>query len=265
MPVIGFLKAGQMSDDSLSLSGCSILVTRPQAQSANLLRLIREAEGNPIAFPLIQVEPVEPVNLPASANTVIVVSANAAHAGHTYIKQLDSVIIAVGTATAAALQSYGIEPAYVDTGDNSSESLLKAGVLANVAGQTVIIVRGEGGRGLLADGLRERGAEVSYLEVYRRVPARADVKILYESMLENRLDIVTVTSVGILEQLLEICTDDLLQSLRALPVLVISERIARRARESGFVHVIVCRPGDANMLSALQVWWQQTVKENNRD
>jgi uroporphyrinogen-III synthase len=74
----------------------------------------------------------------------------------------------VGQGTARALQDFDIDAIYPSLA--SSEGLLALPQFSEVAGQSVLIVRGEGGRETLRQGLSQRGANVTYLEVYRRQP-----------------------------------------------------------------------------------------------
>ncbi|MCB1685938.1 MAG: uroporphyrinogen-III synthase, partial [Pseudomonadales bacterium] len=84
-------------------------------------------------------------------------------------------VLAVGTATAAALTAAGVSVSV--SGDRrgarlqGSERLLASTALQEVKGQSILIVCGEGGRMLLADTLRRRGADVQLLRCYRRRPA----------------------------------------------------------------------------------------------
>lgn len=57
---------------------------------------------------------------------------------------------------------------------NDSDALLALPPLQQLSGQTVLIVRGDGGRPQLGETLARRGARVHYAEVYRRVPVEAD-------------------------------------------------------------------------------------------
>ncbi|WP_275576186.1 uroporphyrinogen-III synthase [Aquitalea magnusonii] len=66
------------------------------------------------------------------------------------------------------------------TAGSDSEALLALPQLADVAGQHWLIVRGQGGRALLADTLCARGAQVSLAEVYQRVDGRPDWRLLDE-------------------------------------------------------------------------------------
>ena len=74
--------------------------------------------------------------------------------------------LSVGPGTAAELAKYGIRSEYPAAA--GSEGLLKLPILQTVSGSRVLIIRGSGGRELLAIELARRGAQVAYLEVYRR-------------------------------------------------------------------------------------------------
>lgn len=62
-----------------------------------------------------------------------------------------------------------------------SEALLALPELGAVRGQRILIVRGEGGRTLLADTLAARGAQVDHAVVYRRLPLPPDLAALRQS------------------------------------------------------------------------------------
>src|SRR5690606_2690658 len=78
---------------------------------------------------------------------------------------------AVGETTARALQTHGLRVSALtaaETGAMNSETLLSEPELREVAGEKIIIFRGCGGRGHMGEILRERGAHVSYCELYQR-------------------------------------------------------------------------------------------------
>src|SRR5690606_1108339 len=76
---------------------------------------------------------------------------------------------AVGAGSAAPLRAAGVSVPGPDQ-DATSEGLLALPAFAQVAGQRVLVIRGEGGRDVLRAGLVARGARVSFCELYRRVP-----------------------------------------------------------------------------------------------
>lgn len=81
-------------------------------------------------------------------------------------------VLAVGASTAAALKEAGISVSLPEDRRGAklqgSERLLASTDLQAVKGRSILIVCGEGGRMLLADTLRRRGAEVQQLRCYRR-------------------------------------------------------------------------------------------------
>lgn len=78
---------------------------------------------------------------------------------------------AVGPTSAAAIAKVVGRPVNCPWRQHNSESLLEFPELADVKGQRWLIVRGKGGRDLVAETLTARGADVTFLEVYQRLQA----------------------------------------------------------------------------------------------
>jgi len=261
-----------------SLNGLRVLVTRPTLQAQGLVTLLHQHNGRAVEFPTIEIKPLE---LPISVRRiienldqyaqVIFVSSNAARIGCDlfvdYWPQwpLDIDWIAVGDSTAKVMSDQGLMPIVPDS--HNSEGLLELLQLKNVSGNKILIVRGLGGRPLLAETLTSRGGIVELAEIYqRKTPAYNDDELL-AILSPSKLDIVLVTSVESLTNLCAIVGDDLTQ-LQQIPLLVVSERIALIAKKAGFGNVsagsetLLTANGasDQAILNALQ----QYVKFNNK-
>lgn len=255
-----------------SLANTVVLVTRPMHQAQHLCSLI-EAEGaRTILFPVLEIQ--DPQDNSAVLNLVnrldefdiaIFISANAV------TKAMDLVlprrdwpchlkIAVVGTRTAAALQEYGLTVDICPEEKFNSESLLALAEMRNVAGKKIVIFRGEGGRELLADTLRQRGADIEYAEVYRRskpvdTPEHCAPK-LEQILAIHRVDVIVVTSNESLRNLWEIAGPSGQQQLLQMPLAVISPRTAALAQELGFKHPAVIAPeaNDEGLVTAIKVW-----------
>jgi len=243
------------------LDGLNILVTRPPSQAAWLCDEIRQRAGNPILLPLLEIHPL-PVDdtlrralaqLPDS-DFLIFVSANAVIHGLPWLSAMPGTLQvgAIGEATATRLREAGLEVDLVPTRFDS-EGLLNLPQLQDIQGRRVMIVRGMGGREKLAEVLRSRGAQLSYLEVYRRqCPAwNADA---VETAL--RADIITVTSSEALENLAALSHRPGGEALLHKPLVVFHQRIAGRAHELGFTlnPVVSAQASDVALLAALLQW-----------
>lgn len=165
-----------------SLEGVGVLVTRPAGQAAELVSAIEAAGGRAIVFPVIEIVPRSPQDIASDLaglpdpDIVIFVSRNAVEHGLAWSG--DGAIAAVGPATAAAIEAAARVVDIRPASGFDSESLLAEPALREVRKKTIRIIRGIGGRELLARTLRDRGATVDYLEVYaRRTPDYPETEI----------------------------------------------------------------------------------------
>lgn len=247
------------------LAGLTVLVTRPAGQAEGLCKLIAEAGGEPVPAPLLNIAPVanpapalERLNLPPGWDWLIFISANA-------VRQLAAIegwngpgartrIAAVGEATAATLQAAGLPIDLVPDPPFNSEALLADPRLTEVAGQRILIVRGEGGREWLATALRDRGAATEYAEVYRRLPVTEEQFAPFlDPWSEGRYDAVVITSGDALNRANEVLRGAGLEQ-QTRPLLVVpGERLADLALEQGWPQVIVAETaGDEAIVQALK-------------
>ncbi len=163
-------------------SAGKVLITRTEPGATTLADALREAGYATLRCPLIDVVPTDDPALQHSVATLdqfdvaIFVSGHAVRFG---LDRIDAAWperpqltwIAVGAATAAALAQRGIValmPAL-----ESSEGVLALPQLEAMAGRRVVIFAGRGGRSLMAEELRHRGARVEHAQLYQREPVPA--------------------------------------------------------------------------------------------
>ena len=103
---------------------------------------------------------------------------------------------AVGQGTVKALAAHGVAGCVAPRERFDSEALLALPELAaaRVAGKRVAIFRGDGGRELLAETLRARGAAVDCVTCYRRSGPADGVAPLLAAWRAGKLDALTVSS-----------------------------------------------------------------------
>lgn len=253
-----------MSAARLPLAGVGVLVTRPLEQAAGLARRLRDLGAEPQVFPALALLP--PSDAPAlqddladlaRVDLAVFVSPAAVRWGLAALapirdpEQLAARFVAVGKGTAAALRAAGLGDVLAPATGFDSEHLLALPELATLAGQCVLIFRGEGGRAVLGDTLRQRGAEVRYVECYRRGCPSTDPAPVLAAFQAGKLQAVTAFSGETLAHLQALLGADGDAALRATPLFVPHERIAEHARARGFARVITTPPAETGLLAGL--------------
>jgi uroporphyrinogen-III synthase len=245
------------------LAGRNIVVTRPAHQSGELAEKIRAAGGVATLFPVLEISDVEDLR-PLLAivarldefDIAVFISPNAVNKAMNLItanRTLPSTLrcAAVGRGSVKELARFGVATAISPSQRFDSEALLELAELQEVKGRHIVIFRGDGGRELLGDTLKARGAFVEYAECYRRGMPNLDAAPLLKAWARNELDAVTVTSSEGLRNLYEMIGALGRQWLRKTPVFVPHSRIAGVARELGLTRVTVTEPGDDGLMRGL--------------
>lgn len=236
----------------MQLTGLNVLLTRPQLQSASLVTAINGRGGRVCEVPLIEIEAVkEPVACEAIKSRIlsldqydaaIFISTNAARIGMEWIDawwpQVPAGVsaYAVGPGTAKALQVLDWPVFYSNKGVTSEHLLALPGLQA-ISGHRIALFRGVGGRELIAETLRSRGATVDYLELYHRRTPDYGGDMLLNLIRQQHINAIVVTSAQILDVLLHFLKNDP-SAITSTPMVVPSERIRQYALDAGLARVI---------------------------
>ena len=221
------------------LSGAGVLVTRPLHQSEGLQRILERMGARAYAHPLLRIAaPLDPNTAQAAlasigaSDMVVVVSANAVRAAVTILPDVASqlarpLIACLGIATAKALQGIGVSVDVMSETGSTSEALLAVDEIsaAAVHGRHISIIKGEGGRSLVADTLGARGAHVQIVNVYRREPIGDGLAAVLDDN-AGTIDMAIVTSGELLSRLHEVAG---LARVQDLALVLPSDRVLGQA------------------------------------
>ena len=264
-----------------ALAGLNIVVTRPREQAASLAQHIEQAGGKPILFPLLEISPVsdtQPLRALAARlsefNLAIFISPNAVRYGMQAILAAGTIpnalkIATVGQGSANALRDLGVLEIIAPQERFDSEGLLALPELQQVAGWRVVIFRGDGGRELLGDTLKARGAIVEYAACYQRSKPQQSIDTLFTA----HPHAITVTSSEALSYLREMLEEKVLDSagkerIFSLPLFVPHIRIAQAGHKLGWHNVLTTAAGDEGLMSGLVAWaksaQQQGISKNSK-
>ena len=249
------------------LHGCGIVITRPTHQTQNAEQQLTAAGAEVLKFPLLEI--VEPSDMARcleqlfALNTqdcVIFTSANAVEYALAKLKAplpANCNIAAVGKKTAQTLAAHGITATLVPEKAFNSEALLALPELQQVAGQKISIIRGEGGRELLKETLSHRGAEVEYVDVYRRVCPMVDLLPLVKFLDAQTLAIILLTSEESLLNLFDVTRGQ--TALSHTTLLLGSQRIADSSVLAAYEGelLVASDPSDESIYKCLISWANQ--------
>lgn len=244
----------------MSLAWRGIVVTRPRELAQGLASLIERAGGVPLLFPAIEIR-----DIPAPAalqrldefDLAIFVSPTAVDRIMRQVKFWPPALraAAVGAGTMRELEKRGITSVIAPVSGADSEALLASNDLEPVAGNRVVIFRGQGGRALLGDTLKDRGASVEYAECYRRTQPHPDPTDLLESWDEGVVHAVTVSSAEGLSNLFSMLGARGSARLRETPLFVPHPRVAEHAARLGVHETVIAGPGDDEMFERLVAYF----------
>ncbi|ALS99921.1 uroporphyrinogen-III C-methyltransferase [Lacimicrobium alkaliphilum] len=225
------------------------LLLRPEGKCQQSCERFAAAGIPVIGLPLLRIEPqVEQLeqltekllSLPAQSKVIFISTSAAkltleAMADKTWPSQLS--YFAVGNSSAEILRQAGLAVQVPEQQD--SEGLLALAELQAINGLPVLLVKGEGGRELLAEGLAERGAVLMPLSIYRR--QRVVQPEPTQPWKPEQIQCIITTSGELMDAAFARFDHNW---LKTLPWILVSDRLIQQARERGITRVI--RSDDAS-------------------
>ena len=211
---------------SLPLTGRRILITRAREQSAGFAQGLRKLGAEVIEFPTIEILPPlrwdsldRCLDRLAAYDWVIFTSANGVKFFWQRLEErrmspsLPSSlkVCAIGPATAKKLREESVRIDYVPE-EYVAEAILKGFEAQPMSGKQILLARARVARDVLPKGLRQMGARVDVVEVYRTVKPRGGATKLRRIFSEGRIDAVTFTSSSTVNHFVDLLKKEKLDS-----------------------------------------------------
>ncbi len=192
--------------DNQPLFGKKIVVTRTRSQASKLLKKLTGLGADVIELPTIAIEPIidsgklnNAINKINEFSWIIFTSQNAVNLffSHIYSNRKDVRILGnikvavIGPATGDELLKYGIKPDLVPK-EYVAESLIAELKKQDIKNRKIIIPCAKGARDTLENSLKDSGAEVERINIYKSVKPDNISDDVIEQL--EHADIVTFTS-----------------------------------------------------------------------
>ena len=239
--------------DDKPLFGKRVVVTRSRSQASRLTKHLESLGAECIEIPVISI--AEPSDGFASLDAglekigdydwVIFTSQNGVDCffRRLFAKGLDAralgraKIACIGPATDLALRPYGVHADCLPE-EYKAEGLLETLSVKVGPGTKIFLPRAKVAREILADGLRELGAEVDVAEAYCTICEEESRKRLNELLDEGSVDIITLTSSSTVHNLVAMAPDKL-DAIRKCMLACIGPITAEACGEYGLVPGVV--------------------------
>ncbi|MFA9488438.1 MULTISPECIES: uroporphyrinogen-III synthase [unclassified Mannheimia] len=225
----------------------NVLVTRPDNRGQELVDMLNERQIFAVHQPLFTIEagselPLLPsvLSLLKSGDYVFVVSPNAVDYA---VKTLtdtgfhfrsDLKYFAVGQRTAKYFTEKAEQAVIYPLESENSEGVLALPDMQDLTNKTILILRANSGRELLAETAMLRGASIQYLECYRREPVTVDIPEKISVCKRLGVDTIIITSSEILKSLYEQTAENCREWLFECNIVVVSQRIGKIAKQMGW-------------------------------
>ncbi|MBV8802889.1 MAG: uroporphyrinogen-III synthase [Gammaproteobacteria bacterium] len=245
------------------LSQLNIMITRPSPEGEILCHKVQEMGASPIFFPAIEIIPLtespEFTQIISNLNNLdwlIFISPQAVRQTASFIhKQWPAFpehvrIAALGYGTAQALQAAHLPAAIYPEHQWNSEGLLALSNFQNIFQQKIALVRGEGGRTLLAEELTRRGAKLFHMITYKRGLPKINIHPYLRLLKEKKVDVIITSSSEILQNITQLLREAE-SALYSVPLIVISGKMVELAKNMGFQVIFLAKNASHEAIMAV--------------
>jgi uroporphyrinogen III methyltransferase/synthase len=200
------------------LFGKRIVLTRAQEQAREFSRLLAAYGAEPVEVPTIQIVPPASWQAIDDAMTrlttyqwLVFTSVNGVkpfmnrlHGAGKDTRALAHLrVCAIGPRTAQQLETYGVTPDVIPA-EFQAEGVIASLANEDIRGTHILIPRAEVAREILPEQLRELGAMVDVIPVYRTIAPAVDVASLTQQLHDGRIAAVTFTSSSTVRNFVEL-------------------------------------------------------------
>ncbi|NOU52980.1 uroporphyrinogen-III synthase [Pseudoalteromonas sp. JBTF-M23] len=206
-----------------------IAITRPEGKGLELAKLLSQQGIFNVHTPVLRIEPCQlsssqlaPIQ---DADIIVFISQDSVKQ---LAEQVDALpctaqLFAVGEQTANVVQGCFSRKAIAPK-QQDSEGLLALAPLQQLDSKQVVLVKGHGGRTLLAKTFKQRGAILNVCAVYKRVAQQDTSDGWLDHWRSEQIDGIVVTSNATLDAIFNAQRDEHLDWLRSRHFFVVSER-----------------------------------------
>ena len=243
--------------DDRPLFGRRIVVTRSREQASDLVDMLEDRGAEVIQAPTIRIAPPEDMEALDRAcadagvyDWIVFTSANAVDhfmsrvLGNGDIRDLKGVrLCAIGPSTAQRVSRHGVRVDLIPEESRSEVVIEALSAAGAIKGKRFLLPRSDIAREVLADQLRDAGAEVSEVVAYRTLVGGADRdgdQDVYRMLLDRRIDAVTFTSASTVRNFAKIYGEDQAADLLSATVVAsIGPVTAEAAQQLGIATTVM--------------------------
>ncbi|QZY57357.1 uroporphyrinogen-III C-methyltransferase [Crassaminicella profunda] len=227
------------------LFGKKVLVTRTRQQASHLSKKLEDLGAEAVEFPTIKIEKPESFDIIDQAlgqiekyKWIIFTSVNGVAAFFNRMKKLNmdirsllnAKLVAIGPATAKVLEDKGLMIEYVPE-EYRAEAIIHGLKDKIKEGEHILLPRADIAREILVKELKNLGAVVDDIHIYRTVIPKQDQEKLIAILKDKNVDVITFTSSSTVRNFIEILGEnnkELLEGKKMASIGPITEETAKK-------------------------------------